>query len=276
MLPAIVALGFLVTWLPLELWKHGFPQLSRSEYAQGVGVTNPSWIDARVGRSAHVAVLWSGGNAMAVWQNEFWNRSIDRVYDLGAPALPGNMPSMRVSVARSTGVLDDAKGRTITGPYVLTSNTVELVGTKIATDPAKQLVLYRVASPARTTTQITGLYPGAVSPWSGPHASWTRLRCTGGSLLVEVSSDAQLFRGTTQRLVIGGTTPAQTLSLAPTTSHRVLRLPLSPQSGECRVDFAVSPARRPVDYPQNYPGQRNSDPRLLGLHFDTIRYVPAK
>src|SRR5665647_177885 len=25
-LPAIVALGFLVTWLPLELWKHGFPQ----------------------------------------------------------------------------------------------------------------------------------------------------------------------------------------------------------------------------------------------------------
>jgi glycosyltransferase involved in cell wall biosynthesis/4-amino-4-deoxy-L-arabinose transferase-like glycosyltransferase len=270
-LPAIVAVGFLVTWLPLELWKHGFPQLARSEYAQGIGVTDPSWIDAAAGRDAHVAVLWSGGNNLAVWQNEFWNRSVDRVYDLGT-LLPGDMPSTRVSVSRSTGVLRDARGRPIADPYVLTSTSVELVGTKVAVDPAKQLVLYRVTPPARTTTQIRGLYPGAFSPWSGPHVTWTRLRCRGGTLLTELSGDAQLFLGTTQRLEIAGTTPTQTLALAPTTSHRMFRLPLSQKRGTCRVDFSISPVRRPADYPR----LKNADPRLLGLHFDTLRYVPPK
>jgi hypothetical protein len=270
-LPAIVAVGFLLTWLPLELWKHGFPQLSRSAYAQGIGVKDPSWIDAAAGRDSHVALLWSGGNNVAAWQNEFWNRSVDRVYNLGTP-LPGDMPSTPVTISRSTGILHDARGNPITAPYVLTSSSIELVGKKIAGDPAKQLVLYRVTTPARTTTQITGLYPGRFSPWSGPNVTWTRLRCPGGTLRVEVSSDAQLFRGTTQRLAITGTTPVQTPVLAPTTSHRVFRLPLVGNGGVCRVDFAISPVRRPADYPR----LKNPDPRLLGLHFDSIRYIPPK
>ena len=82
-MPVLVALGFLATWIPLEQWKHGFPQLSKSALAQGIGRTNKSWIDSAVGRNAHVAVLWSGGNDLAVWENEFWNRSVDRVYNLG-------------------------------------------------------------------------------------------------------------------------------------------------------------------------------------------------
>jgi hypothetical protein len=272
-LPAAVALGFLFTWLPLELWTHGFPQLSRSVYAQGIGVDDPSWIDARVGSNAHVAVLWSGGNELAVWQNEFWNRSLDRVYDLGT-ALPGDMPSTPVTVQRSTGILHDAAGRTIASPYVLTSDSVELVGTKIATDPAKQLVLYRVASPARTTTRITGIYPGPSPPWSSAHVTWTRLRCTGGALVLDLSSDTQLFKGTTQRAEITGTAVSQAITFPAGISRRHVRLPLTPRGGECRVDLAISPVRRPVDYPRLEPG--NSDPRLLGLHFDSIRYVPPK
>jgi glycosyltransferase involved in cell wall biosynthesis/4-amino-4-deoxy-L-arabinose transferase-like glycosyltransferase len=270
MLPAIVALGFLFTWLPLELWKHGFPQLSRSVYAQGIGVEDPSWIDARVGRDARVAVLWTGGNVLGVWQNEFWNRSIDRVYDLGA-TLPGDMPSRRVSVQPATGVLRDAAGKPISEQYVLTSDSVELVGTKIATDSAKQLVLYRVASPARTTIQIQGLYPATERPWSSGHVTWTRVRCTGGALLVQVSSDSDLFRGTSQRLEISGTTPAQSHSLLPTNTYS-FRLPLSPEHGVCRVDFSISPVRSPSAYPR----LKNADPRLLGLHFDRLKYVAPK
>ncbi len=269
-LPVVVALGFVFTWLPVELWKHGFPQLSQSAYAQGIGVRDPSWIDARAGRSAQVAVLWSGGNEVTVWQAEFWNRSVDRVYDLGA-ALPGDMPSTRVRVQRSTGILRDASGHALSTGWVLTGQSVELVGTKVASDPAKQLVLYRVTAPVRTTTQVTGLYPGVSSPWSGPRVTWRRLRCTGGTLVVDVRSDAQLFKGTLQRLGVSGTTGARTLSIAPTTSHRRLRLPLTPRDGECRVTFSISPVRRPMDY----PALRNADPRPLGLHFDAIRYVAA-
>ena len=109
-LPAVVALGFLATWLPLEQWTHSFPRLATSAYAQGVGVKQKSWIDRTVGRDAHVAVLWSGGNALAVWENEFWNRSVRRVYDLGTP-LPGDMPSTRVAIEQSSGELLDDRRR---------------------------------------------------------------------------------------------------------------------------------------------------------------------
>src|SRR5207248_8995647 len=69
-LPVAVAAGFLVTWLPVELSTHGFPQFSQRVYAQGVGPERTSWIDRAVGRNAHVAAIWAGGNSLAVWDNE--------------------------------------------------------------------------------------------------------------------------------------------------------------------------------------------------------------
>jgi hypothetical protein len=104
--------------------------------------------------------------------------------------------------------------------------------------------------------------------------TWTRLRCTGGALVLDLSSDTQLFKGTTQRAEITGTAVSQAITFPAGISRRHVRLPLTPRGGECRVDLAISPVRRPVDYPRLEPG--NSDPRLLGLHFDSIRYVPPK
>jgi glycosyltransferase involved in cell wall biosynthesis len=264
-LPALVALGFVVTWLPVELWTHSFPRLARSAYAQGVGTTGKSWIDRKVGRDAHVAVIWSGGNALAVWENEFWNRSIDRVYDLGA-RLPGDMPELRTSVDPATGIL-----RGVREHYVLAPTSVQLVGQRLASDPAKQLVLYRVTPPARITTSIVGLYPTTpgVAPWSRGHVSWTRSACRGGTLFATVSSDVQLFRGTKQTLTIGGTTPAQTLRLAPAVQDRRIVMPLAPAEGVCRVNFTITPTRVPAHYPRLH----STDTRALGLHF-TIRYAP--
>ncbi|HVM56554.1 MAG TPA: glycosyltransferase family 4 protein [Gaiellaceae bacterium] len=271
-LPAIVALGFLFTWLPLELWKHGFPQLSKSALAQGIGRTDKSWIDSAVGPNAKVAVLWSGGNELAVWENEFWNRSVDRVFDLGA-TMPGDMPSTRVAADQATGVLVGLGGRTIQDPYVLASDTVDLVGKVVARDPAKQLVLYKVTAPARITTVVSGLYPtsAGVSPWSNASPSWTRLQCAGGTLTVVVSSDNQLFRDTPQTVTVSGTTPARTIRLSPSTDHRALSFPLTPQHGNCHVAFSISPARRPAQYVKG-----STDERLLGLHFDSIGYAPAR
>lgn len=267
-LPVLVALGFLATWLPLELWTHSFPRLASSAYHQGVGAQR-SWIDRAVERDAHVGVLWTGGNALSVWENEFWNRSVDRVYDLGTP-LPGDMPSTRVKVDQATGVLRDLDGKPIADPYVLTGTSVELLGTKVAFDPAKQLVLYRVTPPARTTTQIVGLYDEPVSPWSSGHVTWRRYACRGGVLSVQLRSDNQLFKKA-QTLVIGGTTAARTLTFAPGAS-KALHLPLVAKSGVCEVGFAISPTHRPVDFPK----LRNGDTRSLGLHFDSIRYAPPK
>src|SRR5207244_9232739 len=112
------------------------------------GNQDKSWIDAAAGRDAHVAVLWTGGNVVAVWQNEFWNRSVSRVYELGATLL-GDMPATPVSVERATGVLRDSRGRPVGERYVLATTSVNLLGQAIAHDTAKNLVLYRVTPPAR-------------------------------------------------------------------------------------------------------------------------------
>jgi hypothetical protein len=271
-LPAIVALGFLATWIPLEQWKHGFPQLSKSALAQGIGRPDRSWIDDAVGPKAKVAVLWSGGNELAVWENEFWNRSVDRVFDLGAP-MPGDMPSTRVAADQATGVLVGLGGRTIQDPYVLASDTVDLVGKVVARDPAKQLVLTRITPPARITTLVAGLYPttAGVSPWSNASPSWTRLQCGGGTLTVTVSSDNQLFKGQPQTIAVTGTTPPRTIRILPSTDHRPLVFPLTPQHGTCHVAFSISPARRPAQWVKG-----SHDTRLLGLHFDAIQYAPPK
>jgi len=273
LLPALVALGFLFTWLPLEQWTHSFPRLSRSALAQGIGVDDRSWIDDAVGRTAKVSVLWTGGNTFGVWQNEFWNRSIDRVYELGLK-MPGGMPTVPVSVApadRATGILRDAAGRPLTDRYVLTSTAVSLIGKVIVADPAKKLVLYRIDAPVRVATRVTGLYPERSNPWSNGHPTWTRADCRPGTLTVVVSSDRTLFAGAVQTLTIGGNTPARTLRLAPTTNQRRIVLPLTPQNGSCRVTFEISPTRRPVDV----PAEHSSDPRSLGLHFNALRYAPS-
>ncbi|HXR12534.1 MAG TPA: glycosyltransferase family 4 protein, partial [Gaiellaceae bacterium] len=242
MLPVLVAVGFLCTWLPVELWTHSFPRLASSAYAQGVGTAGKSWIDRAVGRDAHVGVIWAGGNDLAVWENEFWNRSVDRVYGLGA-RLPGDMPEIQTSVDPATGVL-----RGVNEPYVLAPTSVQLVGTRIAADPAKQLVLYRVTQPARITTRVVGLFPTTpgVEAWSGARVSWTRSDCTGGTLAVKVSSDARLFKNTPQTLAISGTTTARTLTIAPGTTDRPVTLALVAANGVCRVDFRISPTQVPA------------------------------
>ncbi len=264
-LPVLVAGGFLLTWLPVELWTHSFPRLASSAYAQGSGKKDKSWIDDAVGRNAKVGVIFAGGNNLAVLENEFWNRSVDRVYGLGA-RLPGDMPEIQTHVDQATGELSG-----ITERYVLAPTSVQVLGDRVAADPAKQLVLYRVVRPVRVTTRVVGLYPTTpgVESWSRGHVSWIRSQCTGGTLSVKVSSDANLFAGKTSTLSISGTTASHTLPIAPTTVDRPITLKLVPQSGLCRVDFAITPTLVPAHVLKG-----NHDTRRLGLHFTPFVYTP--
>jgi hypothetical protein len=175
------------------------------------------------------------------------------------------MPEIQTSVDAATGEL-----RGVTEPYLLAPTTVQLVGTKVAADPAKQLVLYRVARPARITTRVIGLYPTVpgVEAWSRGHVSWIHSQCTGGTLSVKVSSDDQLFVKPST-VAISGTTAPHTLSIAPTTVDRSITLKLIPANGVCRVDFAISPTRQPARYEHGA-----TDTRYLGLHFAPFTYTP--
>ena len=83
----------------IEDFDHGFPKASIGARYQGIKVAKRDWIDRRVGRDAHVAFLWSGGDKNAqfrLWENEFFNRSVGRVYDLHGPS-PGALPETPIT-----------------------------------------------------------------------------------------------------------------------------------------------------------------------------------
>jgi hypothetical protein len=265
-LPALVALGFFLTWLPLQLWIHSFPRLSSAAYSTGIGAPK-SWIDAAVGRDADVTIVWTGDNPYRGWENEFWNRSVKHVYDLGAAPLMAGGGEPRLTVQESTGFLRDPEGRRVRASYVLADPSAQIIGTQVAADENKQMILYRVNGVLRTSASISGWYGDT---WTGPQVDWTRRACLLGTLSIPVHTDPRLFAGTTQRIAVTGTTTPFTVSLAPTAVKTIV-VKLVPRAGVCRVHLAISPARRPSDF----PALNNGDSRLLGVLAGGFRYEPA-
>jgi len=256
-LPVLVAVGFFATWLPLQLWTSSFPRLSANAFSNGITQKHGDWIDRAVGTNANVAAIWSGNDEFRIWENEFWNRSIRRVYDLGAH-LPGAMPEISLTVRQSTGLLVDRHNRSLRSRYVLADRDLQIVGTPIAVDEGRNLALYRISGPVRTATRISGWY---ADTWTGPRAIWKLLRCKRGVLKVHLRSDPKLFPGIVQRIAVSGTTRSRTV-LLPTTQTRTLTLPLAPQGGTCAVTLDVTPSRTPA-----------ADPRRLGVHVDYFNYT---
>lgn len=256
-LPAVVAIGFFSTWLPLELWIHSFPRLGAAAYTTGVGAPR-SWIDTAVGRGADVTMIYTADNPYRAWENEFWNRSLRRVYNYGAPAtLASFEPKL---VERASGFFTDPQGRTVSVRYVLADPSVQIVGKRIASDPDRGLVLYRVDGKLRTSTSLSGWYGDT---WTAPRVDWTRRGCTRGELRVPVHSNPQLFPGVTQHIAVSGTTMPFVVALRSTASKTIV-VHLLPRAGVCHVRLTITPT-----------GRAANDPRELGVLATGFEYVPA-
>ena len=255
-LPAFVLVYYAVTLAPIENGLHGVRRASLGALFQGNTTGQRDWIDRTVGRSANVAFVWSGRtDAFTLWENEFFNRSVRKVYELGSP-IGGGLPATEVSVDERTGELvPHARAQ-----YALTDEAVPLAGTVVARDRPKKMVLLRVDGPLRETQLVFGLYGDT---WSGPRVTYTRLDCTGGSVSVQLASDPHLFRrGQTVTFRTG--TRTGRMRLRPQWAETI-QIPLSRgANGRCVVHFAVSPTA--------VPG--NGDPRRLGLHFTGFAYSP--
>jgi Dolichyl-phosphate-mannose-protein mannosyltransferase len=267
LLPVVIALGFFLTWLPLQLWIHSFPRLSSATYTTGIGA-GKSWIDAAVGRNADVTIVWTGDNPYRGWENEFWNRSVKHAYDLTPPdTLLAGPTEPHLTVEASTGLLRDPAGKTVHAQYVLAEPTAQISGTRVAADDARAMVLYRVDGLLRTSTAITGWLGDT---WTQPTVTWLRRGCQGGVLRVPVHSDPTLYPGVTQRIAVSGTTPPVVVRL-PSTATKTIVVPLTSQGGICHVRLQITPSRRPADY----PALNNPDPRTLGVLISGFEYVPA-
>jgi Dolichyl-phosphate-mannose-protein mannosyltransferase len=242
---------------------HGFRQASAGALFQGITAPHRDWIDRTLGRHARVAVIWSGlVDAHVIWENEFFNRSVGRVYFVGSP-LPGGLPETRASFHRASGLLTQRGRRRVRTRYALADGSFEPVGRKLAADPRKGVALYRVFGPFRAAARIDGVYAG--DTWSARHVRYLRRACAGGTLAVSLVSDGTLFpHGQRVAVTVNGR-PAGRIAVA-RGGAASRTITLRPRGGRCVAGFAVSPTA--------VPGRR--DRRVLGIHFQTFSYTPPR
>ena len=150
-----------------------------------------------------MTIVWTGNNPYRGWENEFWNRSVKRAYDLGPDTLIAGTTEPHLTVQASTGLLRDPAGKPVHAQYVLADPSAKISGTRIAADESRAMVLYRVDGLLRTATAITGWLG---DNWTEPTVTWLQRGCRGGTLRVPVHSDPVLFAGVTQRIAVSGTT----------------------------------------------------------------------
>jgi hypothetical protein len=120
----------------------------------------PRWVD----RAAQddVAYLYDGEPYWnAVWEHVFWNRRIDRVYDLPGSRVPGPMPQTAVDVQPDGRLVPRDEGSV--PDHVVASTSFSFAGEPIAETTQEGitqagLVLWRLESPPRLRSMRVGVH----------------------------------------------------------------------------------------------------------------------
>jgi hypothetical protein len=194
-----------------------------------------------------------------IWENEFFNRSFGRIYDVGSTPSPGLLAETSATVG-SSGHLETSAGP-VAARYVLTDGFLDVTGTEVASDPGLSLRLYRVDGPVDVVTTVGGIYPNGT--WSSGRVTYTRTRCDGGRLAVVLHSDPGLFpKEQTVVAHVAGRAVGR-VSYGPD-DEPTLTVPLRAVAGTCTVTYDV--AHTVV------PG--SADPRRLGTHILRFAYTP--
>ena len=237
-LPAVVLAYFVIAIQPIQAGPHGMEQAAEGALFEGIRTGQRDWIDRAAGHDT-VAVLWTGKtNRFTVLMNEFFNRSVGPVYTLGGP-MPGGLPETAVRVDPETGEIRRADdGSVVEEGYVLTDGTIALDGDPVAADELLGLTVYGVGGPLVSTTSVTGVDNDF---WSGPEASYRRVRCRGGALEVTLGSDPGTFKE--EQTVLASDADGNALSSITFMPQETvkLRVPLRPENDVCTVHFRMTP-----------------------------------
>ena len=136
--PLLVLLMFLTVLGSAERWYH-------VEGAAASPGPRPDWIDAAIGQKAQAVVIWSGrGQPHLVLENEFFNRSVGRVYYLREPSWAG-LPETKLVLRRKTDELVDDAGRPLRARFALVDPWVVLRGRVVAREPKSGMRVYRLS-----------------------------------------------------------------------------------------------------------------------------------
>ena len=160
-----------------------------------------------------------GPRHWALWQNEFWNRSLGAVYNLGAPE-PA-VPDTPVQLSPTTGVITStATGRAIRSRYVVTSMNYGIDGRLIGARPP--FALYVTDGPLRVAEARSGIYGDG---WAGADAAYSRFATTQEAVSPFPSraacGPARMCRGTSlvQLIPLSGRGAGKALVSRTTTLH---------------------------------------------------------
>jgi hypothetical protein len=135
---------------------------------------HPRWIDEHArGPATYLYtgdVYWN-----SVWESIFWNRRLRRVYDLLSAQVPGGIPQESLGPYED-GRLVDKLGHTPRVRYVVASDSLSFVGTKVA-DAGNGIGLWLVRPPFRLTQWTQNVrFDGVVER----HAKVFVYACRGG------------------------------------------------------------------------------------------------
>ena len=257
-LPALALAVSLLAWQPVD---SRMQKASIGAVYQGITRPDRDWITAIVGSGdpTKVSVVWTGAtDRLTVNENEFFNRDVGAIYTTNGP-VPGGLAQTPVTVDHATGVYHDPGGEPVRVDDVLTDTTISLAGRQIGADPKKGLVLLHVGGVLRASHLTDGVYPDA---WAGTSALYRRFGCSGGSLAVELGSDAKLFDAPQ---VVDAYVGRKLAATAVVGRYRpvTMRVPLARGAhGACTVRFRVLRTRVPA---RVEPG--STDTRRLGIRF---------
>ena len=206
------------------------------------GTNDLSWIDKTIGPDADAAFLLTPDfqvDPHPLWQSEFWNRSVRRVFLLDALD-PNGYPAIPTTLDRA--------GRLVTAPgtrqpkYVVTAPGVNVDGRLLASTP--RLALYRVSSPLRLDDRSSGL---TADGWTGADATYTRYYPGAKLVFVHLSRPGlPTVPGRVRvELVSKGSTVAHRAWVARSDSEKTFRFraPPAPFSVQIHVTPTFSPSQ---------------------------------
>jgi hypothetical protein len=166
LLPMSMAVFFVLSTYAV----HGAIRDYAANLKAATSVGDRSWIDHTVGSDQLVDYIYGVGNdagteASTLWQAEFWNRSLDDVYNIGI-ASPVALTEVSAPLDRSNGRLHAAVPP---DRLVVAVERLGIAGSVVARNG--QLALYRIDPPARVRRTLEGVYADG---WTGGAAALTQ------------------------------------------------------------------------------------------------------
>ena len=193
------------------------------------GISEPRALDRRRGRPQRRrdARLDSGNNPYRGWENEFWNRSVRHVYDLGANhAVDRRARASQASPSSRRPGVCSIRRRSRSTCSTSSPTRRRRSSARVVAEDAKRR--WRSIASTASCARRRRSAAGTATPGPRRAVDWTRRACTRGVLRVPVHSDPTLFAGVTQQIAVSGHAPMPFVVDLPSTAHEDDRRPSAP------------------------------------------------